>query len=274
MQTLGRAAGVLHGAAPRRAAAPVSGWAGVALCGALLRWAAPPGQVSRALRSLVFAPRSSFDGGGLVGTALPLCGAAAWLLFGWSVAVLTLVGFTRLARCQRPARWLLRLLLPGGSGRLVGGLLGLALVATPSPAVASPSPTVSPTDAPHLDLDWPTGPNPMPTAGPSVAPTPSLAPTPEPSTTPSSVTSTPSGAPSASSHLPNGTNSGAESSVLVTVRRGDTLWGLAARQLLAEGTRPTARAVAVCWPRWWVANRRLIGTDPDLIRPGQRLFTP
>jgi hypothetical protein len=263
----------------------IPGWAGVVSCGAALRWAAPPDEVSRALWMLVVAPRSSLDGGGLGGIALPLCGAAAWLLLGWSVAVLALVGVTRVARCQRPARWLLRLLLPGGPGRLVGGLLGLALVAAVSPAVANPAaaqgPTTGapmvrprraatpPTDAPHLDLDWPTSPKPSPTAGPLAAPTPTPA-----TQTPAPLAPVPTGVPPASAHPPKGTTSGAKPSVRVTVRRGDTLWGLAASQLRAEGTPPTERAVAVSWPRWWAANRRLIGPDPDLIRPGQRLLTP
>jgi hypothetical protein len=33
-------------------------------------------------------------------------------------------------------------------------------------------------------------------------------------------------------------------------------------------------AIAAEWPRWYAANRERIGTDPDLIRPGQRLLPP
>jgi hypothetical protein len=39
---------------------------------------------------------------------------------------------------------------------------------------------------------------------------------------------------------------------------GDTLWGIAGAD----------------WPRWYAANRALVGPDPDLIRPGQRLAPP
>ena len=28
------------------------------------------------------------------------------------------------------------------------------------------------------------------------------------------------------------------------------------------------------WPRWWAANRDVVGDDPDLLRPGQRLVAP
>jgi nucleoid-associated protein YgaU len=57
----------------------------------------------------------------------------------------------------------------------------------------------------------------------------------------------------------------------VTVRPGDTLWGIAADFL---PTGATARDVAIAWPQWYAANRDVIGPDPDLIRPGQRLVRP
>lgn len=56
----------------------------------------------------------------------------------------------------------------------------------------------------------------------------------------------------------------------VTVRPGDCLWDIAAHRL----THPTSAHVAAAWPRWWLANRVLIGADPDLVRPGQRLRPP
>ena len=56
----------------------------------------------------------------------------------------------------------------------------------------------------------------------------------------------------------------------IVVRPGDCLWTIAARNL----DRPTSTKVADLWPRWWHANRRLVGPDPDLIRPGQRLRPP
>ena len=57
----------------------------------------------------------------------------------------------------------------------------------------------------------------------------------------------------------------------VAVRRGDTLWSIAARHL-----DPDARAddIARAWPLWWQANRAVIGADPDLILPGQVLHPP
>jgi nucleoid-associated protein YgaU len=57
----------------------------------------------------------------------------------------------------------------------------------------------------------------------------------------------------------------------VVVRRGDTLWTIAARQL---GPDATDAEIAEQWPRWWRANRTRIGDDPDLLLPGQVLEAP
>jgi nucleoid-associated protein YgaU len=57
----------------------------------------------------------------------------------------------------------------------------------------------------------------------------------------------------------------------VVVRRGDTLWDIAARHL---GIRATVARVAAEWPRWYHANRTVIGPDPDHLEPGQRLHPP
>jgi nucleoid-associated protein YgaU len=54
----------------------------------------------------------------------------------------------------------------------------------------------------------------------------------------------------------------------VVVRPGDTLWGLAARDL---GPRATDRAITQRWRRIYAVNRAVVGPDPDLIRPGQVL---
>ena len=57
----------------------------------------------------------------------------------------------------------------------------------------------------------------------------------------------------------------------VVVHRGDTLWDIAARHL---GDQATDQDVAEAWPRWYAANRDVIGDDPDLLHPGQRLVVP
>jgi hypothetical protein len=58
---------------------------------------------------------------------------------------------------------------------------------------------------------------------------------------------------------------------VVTVHRGDTLWAVAARHL---GPDASDVQVAREWPRWYAANREVIGDDPDLLVPGQQLRPP
>lgn len=59
------------------------------------------------------------------------------------------------------------------------------------------------------------------------------------------------------------------------VQRGDSLWAIASRALEAErGVRPPSAEVAAYWKRIYGANRQVVGADPDLIFPGQRLALP
>jgi nucleoid-associated protein YgaU len=57
----------------------------------------------------------------------------------------------------------------------------------------------------------------------------------------------------------------------VVVRRGDTLWSIAARHL---GSGATDAEIAQEWPRWYRINRHLIGADPHRLLPGERLRSP
>lgn len=57
----------------------------------------------------------------------------------------------------------------------------------------------------------------------------------------------------------------------VVVRPGDTLWSVAQHAL--PGPSGDA-AVAHRWQRVYALNRGVVGPDPDLIRPGQRLRLP
>lgn len=57
----------------------------------------------------------------------------------------------------------------------------------------------------------------------------------------------------------------------VTVTSGDTLWGIAADHL---PDRSSAADIADSCARWYAANRRAVGPDPDLILPGQILTPP
>jgi len=57
----------------------------------------------------------------------------------------------------------------------------------------------------------------------------------------------------------------------VVVRAGDSLWSITARAL---GPAATPAQIAAAWPRLYATNRSVIGPNPDLIQPGQRLVLP
>ena len=70
---------------------------------------------------------------------------------------------------------------------------------------------------------------------------------------------------------PHAVSQSAPSSATVTVVRGDSLWVIAARHL---GPQATRQQVARVWPRWYAANRAVIGPNPNLILVGQVLTVP
>lgn len=57
---------------------------------------------------------------------------------------------------------------------------------------------------------------------------------------------------------------------VVVVQPGDSLWAIARALLPADASDP---AVAAAVADLYAVNRRLIGPDPDLLQPGQRLLT-
>jgi LysM repeat protein len=64
---------------------------------------------------------------------------------------------------------------------------------------------------------------------------------------------------------------GPDQETVVLVAPGDTLWSIAATHLPANAT---VADVAEAVRRWHRANHDVVGADPDLIRPGQRLVLP
>jgi len=116
----------------------------------------------------------------------------------------------------------------------LGATMGGATAARADAPAPPAPPLVAPASPPGDPLDWP-----MPTVAPS--------------------------GPAVAAHaLP-------ASRPHVVVHRGDSLWRIAARSL---GRRATTSATAAAWPRWWAANRVVIGDDPDLLRPGSVLRAP
>lgn len=52
---------------------------------------------------------------------------------------------------------------------------------------------------------------------------------------------------------------------------GDSLWSIAATHL---GPNPHASTIATSAQAWYAVNRSVIGPNPDVIQPGQRLAAP
>ncbi|MFL4475171.1 LysM peptidoglycan-binding domain-containing protein [Paeniglutamicibacter sp. MACA_103] len=57
----------------------------------------------------------------------------------------------------------------------------------------------------------------------------------------------------------------------VVVGPGDSLWAIAARNLPAGAS---AEDISNAWPRWYAANRKLIGPDPNRLDVGMVLRAP
>jgi hypothetical protein len=57
----------------------------------------------------------------------------------------------------------------------------------------------------------------------------------------------------------------------IAVRSGDSLWSIAGSELAPQARNTAVAAEAALL---YTTNRRTIGTDPDLIFPGQRLHAP
>ena len=171
-------------------------------------------------------------------------------------------------------------------------VLGASVTATVAPgtavaaerSVTDPSPTAVPeTDSPDRawapSPGWATTPHrPAPT-GPTTLPAPgwTAGPSTRPQTTPSPgwVPRRPPPRPTGDPHLVTGrqrsTATHTTGASPVVVRRGDSLWSIAAARLGAEATDAE---IARAWPRWHATNRALLGDDPHALRPGMQLTPP
>ena len=83
-------------------------------------------------------------------------------------------------------------------------------------------------------------------------------------------------APGRSAGTPRvGTEHEQPNSDIYVVEPGDSLWRIAASVLHSNGDGdPSSADIARFWPTIYAANRSLIGDNPSLIFPGQRLLIP
>jgi nucleoid-associated protein YgaU len=201
------------------------------------------------LRALDELPRALGAGTDPFAAVVPAAALLAWVLALWLAGTVALTAAGQLpgaiGRCACGAA---RRVAPSAVRRAVELALGLTLAAgaaCASPAAAAPSSDRAPGSAVSLpavqapSLDWPTGGRPAPTPPP----------------------------PPAAAAAAAAPSSGGE----VVVAPGDTLWALAERSL---GPSATTEQVAAAWPAWWAANREVVGADPHLIHPGDRLTPP
>ena len=181
-------------------------------------------------------------------------------LVGWAtVAWLTVIALLAAAAALPGglgglSRWTLRLIAPRAIRRAIELALGISLAA--GPVFGGVAMAAAPPAAPHNavlsvpSLDRPLG------AIPSLD-RPSMAPA----------------MAQAMAHLPTLDRpiTVAPRHRAVTVHRGDSLWLIAEHGL---GGHASDAQIAAEWPRWYEANRAVIGDNPGLIQPGQHLQPP
>jgi hypothetical protein len=212
-----------------------------------------------AAAALTWRLKPAADGNGPVGEIVLGCGWLAWLLAGWltlSVAACAAshLGPRRAGVGRCVPRRLSRLVDAVVTAGLVGAVLGGALVPA-SAAAAGPGLIVSSHRAAGGDpLDWP-GLTDRHPARPLDRPPPSE------QRHRASRVSLVAASPRRTDDIDGA----------VTVRSGVSLWSLAAAH---QGRDATAAQIAAAWPRWYAENRRVVGDDPTLILPGQRLRPP
>lgn len=270
----------------------VVGLTAAGACALLVGQAAAP--IGRTLAAAGTMPASAGALADLVGALVVAMGAVVAAWFAISGLLVAACGLSRWA--GQP--WLRTELLTRRWGapvlrRLVGTAAGVALGAgiVVGPAAAVPG-------GPPDDLGWrPTTAAPADAgvggslpAGPSTSSTPPAPPASEPPpaspspratatpAAPSQAAPSPAAPSQADASTADTTTPGDQArpapSAAHVVRPGDSLWRVAAARLAERGERATDAATAAEWPRWFAANRDVIGADPHLLRPGQVLQPP
>jgi nucleoid-associated protein YgaU len=184
------------------------------------------------------------------GLVAPLCAIAAAALLGWLGLGALLTALTRLPgpagrHASAGSLWVAPAVLRAGVAAALGGSLALAATPAATPARSQPA-AAAPQHAGRVEPaapSWSPGPPPTrPMVGQADV----------------ALVSSPAGR-------------GRASDERVVVRRGDSLWTIAARHLPPGADDAD---IARAWPRWYAANRAVVGDDPDRLRPGQLLVRP
>lgn len=190
---------------------------------------------------------------------------ALWLGVGTVLSALAQLPGAIGAACERIAARV----APGAVRKATALLLGTTIAAAVAPGTAAAGPVTTPRHTVAASLAEPgsdtvTVPDPgfHPLGADDAGPDPGFRP-PAPAAPPVNATLGALGAAT--------TRAAGSVEDHYVVRRGDTLWDVAARHL---GPRGSAAAIAREWPRWYAANRAVIGPNPHHIEAGQRLRPP
>lgn len=227
----------------------------------VLAWAGPrPGTLPHGSRELA----ALLAHGSVDQTTAVLAGLAAELCLLYLLLTALLVGCARLQGLTgRLAGAVAGRIAPAFLRRAVEAALGIAVATSSVAATTAPALATGAAALPQATRTAAAAPPANPAPRPPLPPLPSLD---RPGNPPMQEPARPPLAP-ARTLTPGRAAVGHP----VVVRRGDSLWRIAARQL---GPRATDAQIAAAWPRWYAANRAVVGPDPDLLLPGQHLLPP
>ncbi|HWF41887.1 MAG TPA: LysM peptidoglycan-binding domain-containing protein [Acidothermaceae bacterium] len=257
---------------PQRAAPALRASVLIAGIAALLGWAAgSPIETWRAMVSAVDASTPSAGSDQLLGSSAAL---AAWIGVAWlGIAVVLEVASVLPGAVGRGCAAVAAKTSPMLVRRIVQVVIGISVLAGPITAGSAFAAGPSTTTSTSTQVDRPDSLTPALTKPSPASPMVDRPATPFVASPPPAAKRTPTGAVAlvtGAAHR-DAVDPSHRSADGYVVRRGDTLWDIAARHL-----RPKASAVDIsrAWPAWYDANRAVIGTDPSMIRPGEVLVPP
>jgi nucleoid-associated protein YgaU len=231
---------------------------------ALCRFTPSPDELGRGLA----APHAWLDRVGADAAVGSAAGALLWLMALWlMLGLLVTLAATLGGRPQGALAHLSRRITPALVRRLVIASTGASLVLIPAAAVAAPTGALA-----SFGVTSQAGSAPAIPAHSAIQVSPAAAFGVRMPGTGSRPTSLASPVPT----LPDETTPGPPldpepATGTVLVKPGDSLWRITEDQL---GPSASDQQVAIGWPYWYRANRQVIGRDPNLLRPGERLTVP
>ncbi len=246
--------------------------------GVLRRLVPPFGQLAQELRS----PQVWVATDGADHATSSVVAALIWLVALWlALGLLASLSAALAGRENGPLDAFARRITPALMRRLIGASLGVSIALAPAVAAATPGgvtlsrPTPagsvigvgagSSTAVPGPQAKLPSPSWPLDNAGSVSRPPPGVG---GPTSSATGAASPPTVAAPTPPLDPEPNSPMGDSLV---VQPGDSLWLITAQRL---GPSATEEQIAVGWPYWYRANRRVIGRDPNLLRPGEQLTAP